>query len=161
MSFGTVQERGRTQKGAPKLKIDNKWMFVGRNCNTDGVEVGTYVEFETHTFGDQNNLVSLDRMRPAQKPNGSSNGGSQPSPSSPTTPPYDEAELRFISNVVGSGMTGQQIKEPAQVSVWSIAAYRALQALKAMKDEPEFNDRIPGEDDAPESEDPAPQGSRW
>lgn len=147
-TFGTFQEWGQTRNGGPKLKIDGKWVFPQRSTNTDGLQPGMKVEYETHLGGDKGTLVLLDRIRPA--PQAPSNGAG---PVFPIPPAYDEAELRFISNVVGSALTAGKLSAPHEVTVWALAAQRALGALKA--DDKELNDRIPGEDDE-QSENPAP-----
>lgn len=145
--FGTFTEWGQTRNGGPKLKIDGKWVFPQRGTNTDGLQPGMRVEYDTHLGGDKGTLVLLDRIRPAAQPP-QSNG-----PVFPIPPAYDEAELRFISNVVGSALTAGKLIAAHEVTVWALAAQRALGALKA--DDKELNDRIPGEDDE-RSENPAP-----
>lgn len=139
--FGTVNERGHTKTGGPRLKIDGKWMYPDRRCNLDGIEPGGYVEYETSLGGSQGTLVILNRIRPAPRPAGM--------PAAPQSAAVDEASLRFISNVVGSAITAGVIKDPKEVGPWSISALRALKSLEVaqqLKDvldqnqPPEFDD---------------------
>lgn len=142
--IGTFQEWGRTSKGGPKLKLDGRWVYPSRGCNTDGLNPGMAVEYETSMGGNDGKLVILNRIRPA--PQGSA-------PPANNAAPYDESELRFISNVVGSALTAGTIKEPGQLMEWALAAQGALKALKGPKDP--LDDDLP---DSFESEDPAPKG---
>lgn len=149
--FGTVQERCSSRNGKPQLKINGKYIFVGR-CNTDGIDKGSQVEYETNTFGDGGKLTGLLSIRLAQ-PNGAprSNGSQAPSPASF----FDGDELRFISNVVGSAIMAKSAASPTDVKGWALAAREALEALKgapAQRTEHPFNDDLPPD----ESENPAP-----
>ena len=141
--IGTVQEFGRSQKGNPKIKIDGKWYPVGRN-NTDGIQPGSQVEVEYGSFrgNDGKDVACISSIRPSAAPR-----------NAPNLPPFDEAELRFISNVVGSAITGGKVERPEEVSLWARAAANALKALKS------FGGEL--DDEMPESfyrnENPAPQ----
>lgn len=162
--FGTVNERGHTKTGGPRLKIDGKWMYPDRRCNLDGIEPGGYVEYETSLGGNQGTLVILNRIRPAPRPAGMPNG------TAPQSAAVEEASLRFISNVVGSAITAGVIKDPNQVGPWSISALRALKSLEIaqkLKDvldsnpevaksvkaaiEPEFDDSAQLNEEIPDS----------
>lgn len=150
MSTGTVNETGRSQKGAPKLKIDGRWYFAGR-CNVDGISAGDSVEFEGAAFGkDQrgNDLWGLNKIRPL--PKAAANGTNKGAVS-------DDAEMRFISNVVGSALTGGKCESPDDVAAWALGAQRALKALKE-PDEPEYTGGAPsrGSDEPPPFDDEIP-----
>lgn len=135
MSIGTVNELGRSQNGKPKAKIDGKWYFLGR-CNPDGLNVGMKVEYEGDSFttpsGKQ--LLGLKSWKAAPQSNGSGNASAV----------SDDAEMRFISNCVGSAITAGTIKDPIELTKWAVAAKGALQALKGKHAaDPEFNDDLP------------------
>lgn len=130
MTIGTVNEFGRSQKGSAKVKIDGAWYFVGK-CNTDGMEVGDRIEFESNVFGDRGNLHGLQTWKlvgPAPaKANGNAGAVS------------DDAEMRFCSNVVGSAIEAGLIKVPADIAKWF---WGAKNAMSATDEEPPFNDEI-------------------
>lgn len=158
--FGTVQERCSSRNGKPQLKIGGKYIFVGR-CNTDGIDKGSYVEYETNTFGDGGKLTGLLSIRLAKSSNGSASPGPTPAGG------FDGDELRFISNVVGSAIMAKSVGSPTEVKGWALAAREALEALKAVpapagRPEHPFNDELPRDE---ESENPAPKpqpsGARW
>lgn len=151
--LGTVQERTTSRNGKPQLKINGKYIFVGR-CNTDGIDKGSYVEYETNTFGNDGKLTGLLSIRLAQQNGGAKSNGSQPA--APSF--FDGDELRFISNVVGSAIMAKSAGSPTDVKGWALAAREALEALKSTRPQPEheFNDDLPPD----ESENPAPRG-QW
>lgn len=169
MPFATCNEFGQSLKGNPKIKLDGKWFPVGRN-NIDGIVPGSQVEVEFGSFPDSKTgqpVACINKIRPAPM-NGQAAHAPQPSaraaqPAPAGTvcevSPLDDSGMRFISNLVGSAVTGGHVTAPAELSVWTVAAYRAFKAIKSTVAEPEFNDRIPGEDDG-DSENPAPP-SRW
>lgn len=134
--FGTVNELGRTKTGGPRLKIDGKWTYPSRTCNIDGIQAGGYVEYETSLGGNQGTLVILNRIRPAQAPAGTPSAA-------PQSAAVDEASLRFISNVVGSAITAGAIKDPKDVSPWSLAALKALKTLDTAQQLKEELDKPP------------------
>jgi hypothetical protein len=138
--FGNFTEWGKTSTGGPKLKIEGKWVFPDRKCNLDGLEPPLYVEYETRAGGDDGKLIILNRIRPAPPPPG------QEPPKPVKTAGWDDSALRFISNVVGSAITGGKCESPTDVRVWTLAAQEALQAL---------TEREPGSDDEPEFDDSA------
>jgi hypothetical protein len=152
--LGTVQERCNSRNGKPQLKIGGKYIYVGR-CNIDGIDQGAYVEYETNTFGERNNLTGLLSIRLAKPANGSAPPGGGISPPSG----FDGDELRFISNVVGSAIMAKSAASPTDVKGWALAAREALEALKSRtqpaRDEHPFNDDLPPD----ESENPAPRGN--
>jgi hypothetical protein len=159
--FGTVQGREFSKKGSLKLKIEGKWMFVGR-CNADGIDNGAYVEYETNTFGDRGNLIGLQSIRVVPRPQQSSapqsNGhAAPPSNGGIELSPLDDSGMRFVSNVVGSAIAAGTLKDAVEVEKWTMAALGAFRALMGRQL------REPGEDDEDpnESENPAPKGANW
>jgi hypothetical protein len=163
--LGTVQGREFSKKGSLKLKIEGKWMFVGR-CNVDGIDTGAYVEYDTNTFGDRGNLIGLQAIRVVPRPQNAapaqSNGHAVPASNSGIElSPLDDSGMRFISNIVGSAITAGTLKDPVEVEKWTMAALGAFRALmgRTLAREPGEDD-----DDPNESENPAPQGNtgtRW
>lgn len=141
--FGLFQEWGRTSKGGPKLKIDNKWVYPTRTCNMDGLNPGMQVEYETTPGGNDGKLTILQRIRPA--PAGSPVGSASPQTASTIT---DGDILRSVSNVVGSMAAAGQITHPDQIKVLIDAAYAAFTnmgkaqapAAGSAPKEPEFDD---------------------
>lgn len=176
MPFATCNEFGQSLKGNPKIKLDGKWFPVGRN-NIDGIVPGSQVEVEFGSFPDSKTgqpVACINKIRPAPMNGHGMQGNYAPQPKPDSAPfkmppsptgmvcevsPLDDSGMRFISNLVGSAVTGGHVTAPAELSVWTVAAYRAFKAIKSTVAEPEFNDRIPGEDDG-DSENPAPP-SRW
>jgi len=153
--FGTVQGREFSKKGSLKLKIEGKWMFAGR-CNVDGIDTGTYVEYDTKTFGEKNNLIGIERIRVVPRPqqNASSNGNGHAPTGGVELSPLDDSGMRFVSNLVGIAILAKTIVDPAEVEKWTMAALGSLRALSGRE-----SNREPGEDD--ESEDPAPRDAQW
>ncbi len=127
--IGTVQEKGVSKNGKPKIKIDGKWYFAGR-CDISSIQPGQKIDFASSTFGEGGKFSGLDSW--ALVPS------STAQPSATLSGYMDESELRFVSNVVGSAITGGACKEPTQVLSWAKAAQGALHALKTpMSDESE------------------------
>jgi hypothetical protein len=141
---GVVNERGASQRGTPKLKIDGTW-YVASKLNLDGIESGSRVEFEPSTFPGQNGPVKcINSIRPVQ----ASGGGGAPAKVANAV--SDDATMRFISNIVGSAVTAKTITEPAQIAAWYQAAKMAatapaLPVRRPPSDDepPPFNDEIP------------------
>ena len=131
MTIGIVNELGRSQNGKPKAKIDGKWYFVGR-CNPD-LPVGQRIEYEGAPFTTPNGkqLLGLNSWKAAP----ASNGHAPPSGVS------DDAEMRFVSNCVGSAITAGTLKEPKDIKAWALAAQKALKALK--NPDADFDDDLP------------------
>lgn len=139
---GVVNERGASQRGTPKLKIDGTW-YVASKLNLDGIESGSRVEFEPGSFPGQNGPVKcINSIRPVVGNNGT--------PAKAATAVSDDATMRFISNIVGSAVTAKTITEPSQIAAWYHAAKMAATApaLPVRRPPPDdepppFNDEIP------------------
>jgi len=126
---GKVQELGTTQKGSPKVKIDGEWLYPGR-CPIQGMSVGMMVEYFTSPFQAGNKtLLGLESWAPAKE-----GVTHTPSPSGAAAvqeraaPEYTEAEMRFISNCVGSAITAGACKAPADIAQWFRSARAAVKA---------------------------------
>ncbi len=131
MSIGVVQEKGHSQKGARKLKINGQWHFVGRT-NCDGIERGMTVEYTAAPFGDGNKLSGLNNIRPVSQQvidsakleyNYKQAALGRPQIGSTIT---DGDVLRSVSNVVGSACAAGTITSHEEVHVWIVAAYTAF-----------------------------------
>jgi len=132
---GVVNERGASQRGTPKLKIDGTW-YVASKLNLDGIQSGSQVEFEPSTFQGQNGPVKcINSIRPIAAPT----NGYGPSTTKVNPAVSDDAEMRFISNCVGQAIAAGTIKEPHEIARWFSSAKAAL---KAPTVDPEFDDDI-------------------
>lgn len=136
MTIGTIQSFERSRNGAPKLKIDGKYYFVGKT-NIDGLGVGDKVDFTSNTFGDRGllGLMTCVPARAAQNVPPQSNGHAAPAAV------FDGDMLRYASNVVANAIQAGLIKAPRDITPWFWAA---MDCPKASDDEePPFNDEIP------------------
>lgn len=133
--FGKVQEVGTTQKGGPKIKISGVWVYAAPQLDVSGLVVGREVEYWTKTFGKDNNLLGLEAWLPfqagPQTAVATSGAPLHPAPSAPREPigtpsELTEAELRFVSNVVGSAIMSGAIKEPTAIASWFLMARVAV-----------------------------------
>jgi hypothetical protein len=134
---GVVNERGQSQRGTPKLKIDGTW-YVASRMNLDGIEAGTTVDFDPGSFPTQDGkqIKCINRIRPVAPPT----NGYGPSTNKVNPAVSDDAEMRFISNCVGQAISAGTIKEPADIAKWFSAAKAALKAPTVDR---EFDDEIP------------------
>lgn len=138
--IGTVQELGTTKNGKAKLKIDGTWFFAGR-CNVSSVQVGHKLDFTWSPFGDKGQFKGMDAWGFANETN-AKGGQTRDVPIPKPDPNYlDEPSLRFISNVVGSAITAQTLKDPTEVTKWALAAKSALGALQRKGAEFDDDDR--------------------
>lgn len=132
MTIGTVNEFCRSRSGKPQVKIDGQYYFVGK-CNIDGMAVGDQIDFESNLFGDRGTLKGLQKWKKAGpapvKANGNAGAVS------------DDAEMRFISNVVGSAIAAGAIKSPKEITAWYWGAKDAMTASD--EEMPPFDDEIP------------------
>jgi hypothetical protein len=141
MSIGIVQERGKSQSGNPKVKIDGEWYSAGR-CDVSGINVGAKIEYVFNEFGEPRNGKrprGLEKWRPVVDDAGKPETGSTVS----------EADiLRSVSNVVGSACAAGTVKSPEELDKWFVAAFcgftrtlpTAAALLTAQTNEPEFDD---------------------
>lgn len=116
---GVVNERGQSQRGTPKLKIDGTW-YVASRLNLDGIQAGTHVEYEAGSFPGQDGkqIKCVNKIRPIAPPaNGTGNGKGAVS---------DDAEMRFISNCVGQAIAAKTITDPIDIAKWVAAARGAM-----------------------------------
>lgn len=142
MTVGIVNERGQSQRGTPKLKIDGTW-YVASRMNLDGIEPGARVEYEPGSFPTQDGkqIKCINRIRivaPAGSGPANGNGKANPAVS-------DDAEMRFISNVVGQAIAAKTLVEPTDIPKWVAAAKGAIRPQKGSHSEesPPFDDDIP------------------
>lgn len=136
MAVVTIQEHDQTQGGAQKVKASGKWFFLNRNL--DKPPIGSTVEIREGSFGTPPK-TTIEAWRPV----GGNGTAPQQNASAPAAPPagyVDEAQMRFISNCVGSAITSGTIKEPAQILPWFQAAKAAIEGKKP--DIP-FSDNLP------------------
>lgn len=129
----TIQEHGQTSTGKPKVKANGNWYFLSRDIG-QLPPVGASVEIKEGSFNfpDGKPAKTIEAWRMPD-------GGTAPSPAAPENY-IDEASMRFISNVVGSGISAGTIKEPGQILAWFNAAKSALHGKPAPDP---FTDRIP------------------
>lgn len=135
MAIGLVQERGHSQKGAPKLKISGVWHFVGRT-NVDGIEPGMQVEYDAKPFGDKGTLSGLNSIRPAPQAQApamttGATWTTQTVARSPQTGStiMDGDILRSVSNIVGNACAAGSVKYPSDLLEWVNIAYIALTGM--------------------------------
>jgi hypothetical protein len=152
---GYVQGKERSKSGKSwKLKLDGKWISVSNRANMDGVEQGVYVEYQTGGFNGEDGkfIPTVERIRPAAAPAGSTPPTSNGSPARLRSAVWDDSALRFISNVVGCAIEKGLCETPLQVSDWALAAQDALLTLNG--------ERIKGPTEAPEppSDNEDPEG---
>lgn len=133
MSIVTIQELGKTSNGNPKAKINGEWYFVSKDIGAPPLNTRLEIREGSFTFPDGKPAKTIEAWRPAP--------GALQAPAQDKPPAYiEEASLRFISNVVGSAITGGAIKSPGQVNAWFQAAKAALQGKET--GEP-FADQMP------------------
>jgi hypothetical protein len=131
--IGIVNEIGTTQAGKPKVKIGEVWFYPGR-CPIDGMVVGKTIEYFCSPFKTSSGkeLMGLESWTPtipqAPLPNDAPGAANAP---------LNEAELRFVSNVVGSAVAGGSCKTPSEVRSWFLSAKAALRPPD------EFDDEVP------------------
>lgn len=136
MTIGTFQEFARSRKGAPQVKIDGKYYFVGK-CNVDGLTPGDKIEFESNTFGDRGTLHGLNTWKLAGAPQKANGAAANHSPAPAAV---DGDLLRYASNVVANAIQAGLVKNPKDITPWYWAA---MECPNAQDDEPPFNDDIP------------------
>lgn len=157
---GVVQATEFTKKGAKKFQISGQWYYAGR-CKTDGLDVGSEIEFNFAEFGEdqgRGRLKGLEWWKPIQGgqrngTNATGNAANQPQkPQERVSPLVTITEvdvLRSVSNVVGSACAAGTVKSPEELEKWFIAAWCGLTckptAEKMTLDtvDDEFNDEIP------------------
>lgn len=159
---GVVQATEFTKKGAKKFQISGQWYYAGR-CKTDGLDVGSAIEFNFAEFGEdqgRGRLKGLEWWKPVQgfpsEQQVASGFVARPtSPSAPQTPqkPHERVStlvtitevdvLRSVSNVVGSACAAGTVKSPEELEKWFVAAWSGL----LRRDPPPTKERIPGADD--------------
>lgn len=134
MSVVTIQEHGKTSTGKPKLKASGNWYFLARDIGyLPPVGASVEVREGSFNFPDGKPAKTIEAWRYPD--------GAKPTAGPTPQPGYiDEASMRFISNVVGSGIAAGTIKEPGQIAAWFTAAKAALDGKPAP--EP-LSDRIP------------------
>ncbi len=156
--IGTVQELGARKNGKPKVKIDGIWYFAGR-CDISTVKPGNVLDFTFSEFGEPRNgkrMRGLDNWAFTSQASIPHAAEVQDKRGEPASSNYiDEAELRFISNVVGSDISAKTILVGPEVTGWALAAQEALRALKgepiravSYEDSenpapPDFDDKVP------------------
>ncbi len=118
MTTGTFQEFARSRKGAPQVKIDGKYYYVGK-CNVDGLTQGARIEFSSNTFGDNGTLHGLQTWKLADAPQKSN--GAAPPQGAPAAA-FDGDMLRYASNVVANAISAGLIKVPKDITPWFWAA---------------------------------------
>jgi hypothetical protein len=130
---GIVTDRGTSQKGKATIHIDNQLYYAG-NTDLGTLTVGDQVEFDASSFADGKlwginkgwKLVKgVNKYAPSvPQPQGPIAAPARPHAAPERAP--NEAELRFISNCVGSAISAGTIKEPEQIEKWTSAARNAL-----------------------------------
>ncbi len=149
---GVVQAKEFTKKGAPKFKINNIWYYAG-NTKVDGLDVGHEIEFESSTFGDNNNLHGFNWWKPVTRQQSQGYPASQTqgtsSNSMPASTITDYNILQSVSNIVGRIGQAGAIKTPEEMDKWITACWHGLKRAQSLKaapieeQEPEFDDKIP------------------
>jgi hypothetical protein len=128
---GTLQEKGNTEKGTPKAKIDGTWYYGGRGVNFDNAQIGQKLIVEYQPFGDKGlRGVKNWSLHPHQP-------GAIPKANGPLDVPVNtmtEGERAFASNVCAHAIDKGLIGAHTDLSTWVAAAIKALR---------HFEDEIP------------------
>lgn len=163
---GSVQERGVSQKGKPKIKINGEWYSAGR-CDVSAVQVGSSVEFEWSEFGEPRNGKrprGLDNWAFVNAPAANGHASAAPAPCG-----LDDQDRPFISNTVAHAIAAGLIKDATELEKWAIAAQCAIKACKGEKAQPQmpkqtFAGDMPSQfygDEPPPEEPPPRSGRTW
>ena len=139
--LGKVDEISTTAKGKPKFKISGQWVYAGR-CAVQGLFRGMDIEYFTSPFTTTNgtDITMLESWAPAKPlPTAVLPTDNPVVKRMPIDPSNDltEAEMRFVSNCVGSAISSGACKSPADIAQW----YRSAKA--ALKPADEFETEIP------------------
>src|SRR6185312_5282514 len=118
MAFGQLTEVGRKKNNTGnRYKIDGNWYYPSRTCNTDGIQAGMQVEFESSFGGNDGKLRILNRVRPGgvpsqqhSTPNGHGAPGHLPQVQVAVLSPLDDSGMRFVSNLVGSAIMAGKVE---------------------------------------------------
>lgn len=137
---GKVVERGVTQKGKPKVKIESNgralWYYPG-SCDVSTMQIGMLVDIEGRFFptangklpgidvwgannGAQQTPSDVQPGQPRFPQNGNAVKTTAPAPVSDKyrLPPTDQDQLRFLSNQLGNLSAGGVIKTRMQYRAW-------------------------------------------
>lgn len=123
MNKGKVEVVSKAKSGKSwRVKIGEAWYGAKLDSKIEAAK-GKTIEFEVapdEGYGEWLGkwaLVNGSAAAPAQADNGGEHAG------------LTEAEMRFISNVVGQALVAKTITEPTEVSVWAKAARATLREL--------------------------------
>lgn len=136
---GLVTDRGTSQKGKATIHIDSgsgPQLYYAGNTDLGTLRKGDRIEFDSSSFADGKlwginkgwKLVSGEQKYPPSVPQASPTiaAPERPTAAVERSQAMSEAELRFISNCVGSAITAKTITEPEQIEKWCSAARNAL-----------------------------------
>jgi hypothetical protein len=123
--YGKVTEFGKTQKGTPKLKINGTWVYAG-NLSIVTLRLNDEIEYWTKPFalGNGKCIDMLEAWLPykssAPLPVATLPTDAPPVVAAPRAPSVtlDEAQLRYVSNCVGSAIASGACKSPADIRQW-------------------------------------------
>lgn len=135
MKIGTVTARGTSPKGKPTIHVDGQLYYAG-GTPLAGLTVGDKIEFDCSSFGERGDLWGINKgwkllegahkYPPPQQPSTPAASHERPSAAVEHAKAMSEAELRFISNCVGSAITAKTLTDPELISKWVAAAKNAL-----------------------------------
>lgn len=140
---GRIQGREFSRNGKLKLKIDNRWYFVGK-CNADGLENGMQVEFDSNTFGNDPSkpLYGLNSIRPMSAGSSAPASNDRAANGRSAPPPSDDTKDRqiFVSALLKSALEGGHIKTKEELLPWARASVNVFKAINTTSGDSGFRD---------------------
>lgn len=119
---GKVENISKSKSGKTwRVKIGGQFYGANFDSNLDSA-VGKVIDF-TYEDGEFGKWVKSWGYV------GSGSSSPPPVPTPEATSTLNEAELRFISNVVGSAIDAKTLTDPLAISVWAKAARQTLKEL--------------------------------
>lgn len=156
-----VQELGASKGGKPKVKANGVWYFLNDDVSPT---VGQSIEIKTGSFSiDGKTFQTIEAWRPPQNGQGQAPARQGTAAPSGKSDYLQEAELRYISNIMAKAIESKLITEPAQLLSWYQGAKAAHEGKPAAIP---FNDnipigRVPGSDDEGYEQMGTAAGGRW
>ena len=152
---GTVQEISRSAGGKPKCKIAGAWYFMPTDKDTgygDSPSQGQSIEYrvgQPFKMGDRSfNTIEAWRPLGAQPVQPKSETRAQGTPQAGPAIQIEEAQWRYISNVMAALANAKTLAEPGQAYAWFEALKLASEGKKARAPyDDRLPERTPGSDD--------------
>ncbi|HUD10958.1 MAG TPA: hypothetical protein VMS08_00985 [Candidatus Saccharimonadia bacterium] len=119
MAVGTVTEMGESKSHKPKFKIGGRWYSAGK-CPVLGLHAGMTIDFESSSYEyDGKTYWGLEAWKPVTPVVAATPGErGAPEPSHAVPQGLDEAQLRFVSNCVGSAIANGACSSPSDIRQW-------------------------------------------